>query len=72
MKPCSAGYQRCDDGLQCISEDLVCDGIYNCRDKSDEKQCGKLIQTRAIIQSQQIHQPNATCCNIIKECSKLH
>ena len=32
------GYFCCDDGL-CLSSELVCDNIPNCRDKSDERNC---------------------------------
>ena len=42
-KPCKPGYHKCDDGLQCIKEERVCNGIHNCHDKSDEKQCSKYI-----------------------------
>ena len=32
------GYFCCDDGF-CLSSELVCDDIPNCRDKSDERNC---------------------------------
>lgn len=37
--PCSAGYHKCQDGLQCVKEKLFCNGVHNCRDESDERDC---------------------------------
>ncbi len=33
---CTDGHRKCEDGLQCIHEGSVCDGVDNCNDKSDE------------------------------------
>jgi len=39
--PCTPGYHKCQDGLQCIRGKLFCDGVHNCRDQSDELGCGR-------------------------------
>ncbi len=37
---CTAGYWKCKDGLKCLAEERVCDGLHhniqNCNDMSDE------------------------------------
>ena len=33
---------KCDDGLQCIAVDRVCDNKAQCHDGSDESKCGGL------------------------------
>lgn len=43
FKKCEGfGYSYCDDMKQCVHQRLVCDGIYNCDDESDElpSKCG--------------------------------
>lgn len=41
---CVAGHFRCTDGSGCISNSLVCDGIYQCDDHSDEHNCPGLLR----------------------------
>ena len=41
--PCGKGYKKCADKIQCLHEELFCDGYsFGCKDNSDELQCGKL------------------------------
>lgn len=37
---CAAEQFLCDDHKYCISASLVCNGFADCKDKSDEHQCG--------------------------------
>jgi hypothetical protein len=39
--PPSTSYQ-CKDG-KCISREYVCNGIRDCKDSEDERQCGELL-----------------------------
>ena len=36
---CVAGQFRCSDGNGCISKSWICDGVYQCTDRSDEQLC---------------------------------
>ena len=38
---CGEGFFNCADGKMCIVDTQACNGIANCRDGSDEKNCGK-------------------------------
>ena len=42
MSGCEDGQFTCNDG-QCVSMDLRCDQLPNCRDKSDERGCDILV-----------------------------
>ena len=35
-RPCDEGYVKCADGLQCIAQWDMCDGVAYCNDGSDE------------------------------------
>ncbi|XP_077869753.1 uncharacterized protein LOC144361815, partial [Saccoglossus kowalevskii] len=37
--PCMDGDFNCTNGIHCIKQYLVCDGIIHCEDKSDENDC---------------------------------
>ena len=39
FKVCSSREATCYNG-QCIPKDAICDGDYDCDDKSDEERCG--------------------------------
>ena len=41
---CGAGMYLCDDGRQCVVRTSLCDGLTDCRDRSDERHCGKYIK----------------------------
>lgn len=40
---CSPGYSKCDDGLQCLKDNLFCNGIHQCHDRSDESDCERTM-----------------------------
>ena len=42
MSGCQKGHFTCNDG-QCVSMDLRCNQLPDCRDKSDEKNCNILV-----------------------------
>ena len=44
---CGTGQFRCEDG-QCVDAALRCDGRFDCRDDSDEFNCGKCLATGAM------------------------
>ena len=33
---CRTGERKCADGLECVSDDNICNGYTDCEDKSDE------------------------------------
>ena len=35
-RPCSEEHIKCNDGLQCIPDNSMCDGWARCNDESDE------------------------------------
>ena len=39
---CSSSEFRCDFGDKCINNSLICDGNVQCRDFTDELNCGKI------------------------------
>ena len=41
---CQRGEVPCDNGV-CIPLDYLCDGDYDCTDRSDEANCGQLFIT---------------------------
>ena len=45
---CSENEAMCNNGV-CIPADYVCDGDYDCVDRSDEVNCGKSIESIAVI-----------------------
>ena len=45
---CSENEAMCNNGV-CIPADYVCDGDYDCVDRSDEADCGKSIKSIAVI-----------------------
>lgn len=42
---CLPGYEQCADYMTCVPQTLLCDGVNNCQDGSDEnlKRCGKCL-----------------------------
>ena len=38
-KTCSKDEFSCNKGTKCISKNLVCDGSFDCFDKTDEANC---------------------------------
>lgn len=40
-KSCDTTEWRCNNQLECISQKLVCNGLNDCSDMSDEMNCGK-------------------------------
>lgn len=45
--PCGRDQFSCTSG-QCVPLDFVCDGDYDCSDRSDEQNCGEFIQKHAL------------------------
>ena len=53
---CVSGQWLCNDGMTCISEDLVCNGERDCYDGSDEYACGLSFTTlRQLSASDSMH-----------------
>ena len=42
MGACTSGIFSCSNGLKCLASDsgLICNGLDDCGDNSDEKDCG--------------------------------
>ena len=40
---CDAGTQPCHHGRQCVATAMMCDGKYDCWDRSDEMHCGRYL-----------------------------
>lgn len=41
---CDLGQFECDGGTKCILDKLVCDGLYDCTDQTDELFCRKYLK----------------------------
>ena len=48
---CVAGQFRCTDGNGCISKSWICDGVYQCTDRSDEQLCSGNTIERPLVPS---------------------
>lgn len=53
---CASYEFACTSGDQCVSSSYQCDGVFDCRDHSDEQDCRKLTFD--------INQSNITAYNI--------
>ena len=46
---CSRSYWKCLNG-KCILDRYVCDGVDDCGDSSDERNCGKLVIMTVVLE----------------------
>jgi len=68
---CPAGHRKCQDGLQCVKEELFCNGIHNCRDKSDETACDRTSTeclTLGMFACDGLCLPRAALCDSTYDC----
>ena len=75
--PCNPNWQcrsMISQNLMCLREFQICDGIYDCFDMRDEKDCGKLISllTKHLITiSSLLKAEIAPCCTVFPR-SPIH
>ena len=46
LQVCGRYKFECESSKICLSVAKRCDGNYDCHDKSDEKNCGKVFETK--------------------------
>ncbi|XP_022104045.1 uncharacterized protein LOC110986465 isoform X2 [Acanthaster planci] len=70
--PCSPGYRKCKDGLQCVKEELFCNGVHSCHDMSDEVDCDRTnsdCQVFDMFACDGLCHPMAALCDSTYDCS---
>lgn len=66
---CEKGFFQCEIDLYCISKRFVCDGINDCWDKTDEKDCKNLVMEKFECDSRSKRIPYFLLCDGIHDCS---
>lgn len=65
---CKKGFVQCKQDLYCVSRRFVCDGIYDCHDKSDEESCENTYFQKYSCDKNSTKIPYFLICDGINDC----